>query len=119
MSIINPNTGLATELPERGWDATVLSKSLSSVDEDSKDACIMEKMCGTNKQHFIKVGERGNILNPWTLNTGRESVNKNFGMKYWKWRKVTQATYSLYKKFLKTRNNQFLRDAERMMMING
>lgn len=119
MSIINPKTGLPTEVPTEIWEAIVLAKNLTEVNEDSDEACIMEKFFENSHHYFIKVGERGNILNPWMINSGRESVNKSFGMKYWKWRKVIKETHSLYKKFLKTRNQLFLRDAERMMMING
>lgn len=119
MSVINPNTGLPTEILAENWEAVALGKNLTEVNEDSDEACIMEKSFDDSHRYFIKVGERGQILNPWMINSGRESVNKSFGMKYWKWRKVAENTHSLYHKFLQTRNQLFLRDAERMMMING
>jgi len=68
-------------------------------------------------KHYLKLGSHGKIYNPigmFSEGTSNKFLSK-IGKKAWEFKSVSPRVFSLYIKFLKTKNIAWLRNAEREM----
>ena len=66
-------------------------------------------------KYFIKIGVDGRIFNPWGMfSEGTQGqFNKILGKPEWDFTEVTEKCFEFYTKFLQSRNNSWLNNAER------
>ena len=117
MSTIHPITGQTATIETLKCNKIFYGKN-GSVSCDKEAYAFSSKTI--EKDHisnrfFIKIGQRGEVQDPWSYNTDLSGKNKNMGLKYWSYRKVTKKTFDVYKKFLETRNQRFLRATEKLI----
>lgn len=62
---------------------------------------------------FIKIGENGRVFNPYGLYTEGMETKQRVGRPTWKFRSVNRDCFNNYVTFLRTKNEVFLRHAER------
>lgn len=65
---------------------------------------------------YVKVGENGKLFNPYGLFSEGMEKKQRVGRPTWKFRSVSRAIFNNYVRFLSTRNETFLRNAEREMI---
>jgi len=83
--------------------------------EDAKTSAHAHAIKSNNKL-LVKVGENGRLFNPYGLfSEGMENKQK-VGRPTWKFRTTTRSVFNNYVRFLATRNETFLRTAEREMI---
>ena len=86
---------------------------LEEVDESSDLAYAKRVMANDKQIYYIKQDRYGNLFNPQGMYSERnQSQNTRFS-KTWDFRVVTAKAFDLYLKFLETKNEAWLSNAER------
>jgi len=94
------------------------SALLKEVGEDSVDAYAKVITSGNKASYYVKQDKYGNLFNPQGMyqeGTQRKQM-RHAGRPRWVFIKVDQKIYDLYIKFLETKNEAWLHNAEREMM---
>lgn len=119
MSVINAKTGKPSSVPKEVYDRKAYSTNGAEVDLDNNKAYALHVTASLdgrkNYRFYIKIGQGGEVQDPWDFNTGVASKNKTLGRNYWNFKRVSEKVYSMYMKFLNTRNHRFLRSVETLL----
>ena len=90
------------------YETTCYNKAGQEVQESSVGICAktIQNKSSEKLTYYVKHG-KGTLFDPWGMYEGREKqVN-------WKFKKVTDEVFDFYMRYLKTRNTNFLAQAER------
>jgi hypothetical protein len=66
-----------------------------------------------NHRYMVKIGENGKLFNPYGLYSEGMETKQRVGRPTWKFVNTTKANFDQYVIFLKTKNEAFLKKAER------
>lgn len=94
-------------------------KSTPNIDPLSDDCFAKEVLIngesGPRSKYYIKMGASGFMFNPWGLfSEGTQGqFAKHSGKDVWEFREVNSKSFEYYLKFLRTRNNAWINNAER------
>jgi hypothetical protein len=102
-------------LPEQNTRVCFFTVKGKRANESNALAKTVETLNGDNffcKQFFIKYG-RGEIIDPYSIDSGY-SQRKLSGM--YKYKKVSEKTFTQYEKYLDTKNRLYFTKARRLIM---
>lgn len=88
-------------------------KNLQEVDDDDDTAICKDILTNDKHVYSIKVNKRGSLLNPYDMYEEDRHNRVSEGRKNWEFRKVSKKSFDYYVEFLKTKNQSWLRNAER------
>lgn len=86
---------------------------LQIVDESSDAAYAKRVVVNEKEIHYIKQDRYGNLFNPQGMYSERNQSQSTRFSKTWDFRVVTPKAFDLYLKFLETKNEAWLSNAER------
>jgi len=86
---------------------------LQIVDESSETAYAKRVVVNEKEIHYIKQDRYGNLFNPQGMYSERNQSQSTRFSKTWDFRVVTPKAFDLYLKFLETKNEAWLSNAER------
>jgi len=115
----------ANSLQKRGVDYSgdltkveFFGAGAESMEKETKDSyaklqTYVNQDGNSRKSYYIKFGRDGSLFNPWGMYTeGTET--KSFGSEdYWRFKAVNKKCFDFYLKFLESRNNSWILNAER------
>lgn len=94
-------------------DSVCYTIALEEVDESSHLAYAKRVNVNDKQIHYVKQDRYGNLFNPQGMYSERnQSQNTRFS-KTWSFKTVTPKAFELYLKFLETKNEAWLSNAER------
>ena len=100
-------------LEEDSRGSVCYTVGLETVDESSDIAYAKRVVVNGKEIHYVKQDRYGNLFNPQGMYSERnQSQNTRFS-KTWNFRAVTPKAFDLYLKFLETKNEAWLSNAER------
>jgi len=67
------------------------------------------------QRYLVKLGENGKLFNPYGLYSEGMETKQRVGRPTWKFMNTTKSNFNQYINFLKTKNELFLKNAEREM----
>lgn len=70
----------------------------------------------TDGTYWVKIGQNGRLFNPYGLFSEGMETKQRVGRSTWKFRSVSSNIFNQYVRFLSTRNESFLHNAEREMI---
>lgn len=70
----------------------------------------------SSNTYWVKVGENGRLFNPYGLYSEGMERKKRVGRSTWKFRSVNANIFNQYVRFLTSKNETFLHNAEREMI---
>ena len=118
--IFNPSDGKTSKNidSEVKREVTAYSELLREVEEDSIDAYAKVITVNDKVSYHLKQDKYGSLFNPHGMyqeGTQRKQM-RHAGRPRWTFRRVDQGVYNLYLKFLETKNEAWLHNAEREMV---
>lgn len=70
----------------------------------------------SNNAYYVKVAENGKLFNPYGMYSEGMERKQRVGRPTWKFRSTNKQIFNNYVRFLGTKNETFLRNAEREMI---
>lgn len=64
---------------------------------------------------FVKIGDHGKLFNPYNLLSVGSERKQSMGRSLWRMKRVTQEVFNDYVNFLRTKNELYIRLAERKL----
>jgi len=118
-AIYNPNhiykpakdESVGVEQVER--EVVAITENCVEVEENHPKALCKAVRTGVNTSYYILFSPAGRMFNPYGLYDASNQVRKSQGGKQFVMRSVPQKSFELYIKFLQTRNQSLLINAER------
>ena len=95
-------------------EVTMGGEPLSLEGETSKKVCAKKVELNDKVKFYIKTDNRGRFANPVDMYAERLTAKEKEGRSIWQFREVTPKVFNNYMQFLKTRNQAWLFQAERV-----
>jgi hypothetical protein len=96
------------------------------LDNPENGYCCEATFADGQSNYYVKFGmygiDSGHLYDPWNPNAPilQTNISESLsGRKLYDWRRVTKETFDLYFRFLKTRNHAYLRQAERLALLDN
>jgi len=102
---------------EESQDKTTIAYTLGLQEVDEADSTAYAKQTENKgkRLYYVKQNRYGSLYNPQGMYSERNQAKMNrYGAK-WSFKEVTQKTFDQYLKFLETKNEAWLSNAEREM----
>ena len=96
------------------------NESLEEVDEKDSSVCAKAVVVGDRTKYYkyyLKQERRsGYLYNPKGMYSGASKRRDTAGQSQWKFRQVNEKVFNMYLKFLETKNEAWLNNAERELV---
>lgn len=102
---------------QQSQDKPTVAYTLGLQEVDESDSTAYAKQIDSNGEmlYYVKQNRYGSLYNPQGMYSERNQTKMNrYGAK-WSFKEVTQKTFEQYLKFLETKNEAWLSNAEREM----
>ena len=92
-------------------------ENLKEVDETNSSVCAKAVITGSRTKYYLKQERRyGYLYNPKGMYSEIAKKRDSAGQSQWKFRHVNQKVFNMYIKFLETKNEAWLHNAERELV---
>ena len=110
-------TGKVEQETEKSQDKMTVAYTLGLQEVDESDSTAYAKQIENEgkKLYYVKQNRYGSLYNPQGMYSERNQAKMNRYGAQWSFKEVTQKTFDQYLKFLETKNEAWLSNAEREM----
>ena len=116
--IFNPKSKDESSQAESPVDKSIFyDESLKEVDEANSSVCAKAIVADNRTKYYLKQERRyGYLYNPKGMYSEIAKKRDSAGQSQWKFRQVNEKVFNMYLKFLETKNEAWLNNAERELV---